>query len=76
MAKATLNAVINVNRSITVTRSTDDALGSDIAALVFDDTAAVLDVVEAIAALTRAFHRERSKVNELPDYPLSGTSDE
>ena len=57
MAALTWQAVIGKSGIVTVTRSTDDAIGSATAALVIDNTATWQSVDKAIRALKRAVSR-------------------
>ena len=74
MAALTLQAVIGKRRSVTVTRSTDDAIGSAVAALVIDNTATWFDVDHALRALMRAVDRHRSTDSVPADVATSGAS--
>lgn len=74
MAAVTLQAVINANRSVTVTRSTNDGIGLATAALVVDSTAGKHDVQKAVEALERALSRDFSAASTPAGLPTSGTS--
>ena len=74
MAALTFQATINANRSVSVAKSTADAIGSATAALVVDNTANKTDVVKAARALIRALNRENAKADAPADIPTTGTS--
>ncbi len=76
MAALTFQATANNNRSHAVVKSTDDAIGSAAAALIIDDTATKIDVMDAVRACMRALSRETGKVNSPADIPTSGTTTE
>lgn len=76
MAALTLVGAITPSRQITVTYSTDDAIGSGVAALVIDNTAGEMDVAKVIKALVRSYHRSRSKSSKVSSIPTTGTTAE
>lgn len=69
-----MQATVNADRSTTVAKSTDDAIGSATAAFIFDNTASKLDVTKAYEALGRALRREFGKASDPADVPTSGSS--
>lgn len=74
MAALTMQAVISADGIVTVTRSTDDAIGSATAAVIFDDTATWFSIDKALRALRRAVDRNRSAYIKPSEVPTSGTS--
>ena len=74
MAVGTYLGAIGSGRKVTVTRSTDDALGSATAGIVFDTTADEFDVIKTLRACIRAFDRARSKVAKISSISVTGTS--
>ena len=74
MAKLTMQAVANNDRTHTVTKSTDDAIGSAVAAIIFDDTKTKIDIMDGLRALMRAVSREFGKTSLPSEVPTSGTS--
>ena len=73
MAALTFQAARANDNTHTVTRSTDDAVGSAAAALVIDNTLTKLEVIDAINALLRHWHRQSGKVNSPADIATSGS---
>ena len=76
MAKFTLNAAVQVDGSHIATRSTDDALGTDIAALIFDGTKTKYEVQQGVAALMRNLNRLFLRTDKPSEIPLTGTDRE
>ena len=76
MAALTLVGTITPSRQVTVTYSTDDAIGAGVAALVIDNTAGSFDVEKVIAGLVRSFHRQSSKYSSVAGIPTTGTTAE
>lgn len=76
MAALTLNAAVQVDGSHIVTRSTDDAIGSDVAALIFDDTKTKYEVQQGVAALIRNLNRLFAKTDKPSEVPITGTDRE
>ncbi len=74
MAALTFNAAVQAEGNHIVTRSTDDAIGSDAAALVIDDTLTSYQIRQAVSALMRALNRAMSKTNLPAEIPTTGTS--
>lgn len=74
MAVVTYVGGIGSGRKVTVTRSTDDALGSGTAAILFLSTASEFDVAKALKACMRAFRRARSKASKVSSMATTGTS--
>lgn len=77
MAALTMQATVDAggDRSVTVVKSTDDAIGSATAALIFDNTLADrYEVMKAAEALLRALRREFSKVSTPAGVPTTGSS--
>jgi len=73
MAALTFQAVLNNDNTHTITRSTDDAIGSATAAIIIDDTATKIDVMDAVRALLRQLNRQNAKNTEPSEIPTSGT---
>ena len=63
MAKLTLVAAVQVDGTHIITRSTDDAIGSNMACLIFDDTKTKYEIQQAVGALMRHLSREFLKSN-------------
>ena len=76
MAALTLVGAITPSRQVTVTYSTNDAIGSGVAALVIDNTAGSLDVAKVLKALLRSYNRQASKYSTVAGIPTSGTTAE
>lgn len=76
MAALTYQAAANADNTHTVTRSTDDAIGSAAAALIVDSTLSKYEVRQAVKALLRALGRDEVNGSAPADYPTSGTSTE
>lgn len=76
MAALTFNAAVQADNTHIVTKSTDDAIGSDAAAVIVDSTKSKIEVMAALQAAMRAVGREFAKVNSVADVPTSGTSTE
>lgn len=74
MAALTLQAVVNTDRTHTVTKSTADAIGSAVVALVIDNTATKIDVMDGLKAAMRAVSREFGKVDSPADVPTTGAT--
>ena len=76
MAKLTMQAVANNDRTHTVTKSTDDAIGSAVAAIIFDDTKTKYEVQQGIAALNRNLSKLFLRTDKPSEVPTSGTDRE
>ena len=74
MAALTFQAVNGKNGKITVTRSTDDAIGSATAALVIDSTATWYAVDKAVRGLVRALNRMHGTDSKPSAVATSGAS--
>ena len=74
MAALTMQATANTDRTHDVVKSTDDAIGSAVAAVIFDDTATKLDVMDGLKACMRAVSREFGKTNLPSEVPTTGTT--
>lgn len=74
MAALTLQAVISANGQVTVTRSTDDAIGAATAALIIDNTASWHSVDKAVAALKRHLSRMHNSDSKPSAIATSGSS--
>ena len=76
MAKLTLVAAVQVDGSHIITRSTDDAIGSNVAAFIFDDTKTKYEVQQGIAALNRNLSKLFLRTDKPSEVPTSGTDRE
>ncbi|MGD9724407.1 MAG: hypothetical protein AB7U76_24475 [Pirellulales bacterium] len=76
MAALTLQAAITPSRQVTVTYSTDDAIGAATVALVIDNTANPMDVSKCIKALVRSYNRQKAKNSKVSTIPTTGTTRE
>lgn len=76
MAAVTIQGAIQTAREITCTWSTDDAIGTATAAIIFDSTATKQDVQKALNACMRAFSREALQNDDPADFRTSGATDE
>ena len=74
MAALTLVGTITPSRQVTVTYSTDDAIGAGVAALIIDNTAGSFDVEKVIAGLVRSYHRQSSKASSVGGIATTGTT--
>ena len=74
MAALTLVGTITPSRQVTVTYSTDDAIGAGVAALVIDNTAGSFDVEKVIAGLVRSYHRQSSKASSVGGIATTGST--
>ena len=74
MAALTFQATANPERSHDVVRSTDDAIGSAVAALIIDNTATKLDVMDGYKALGRALSRAFGTDSSPADIATTGTT--
>lgn len=68
MAAKTFGATPNNDRSHAVTVDTADAIGTNTAAIIVDDTATKLEVMDAIRACLRAINRKNLKFQSPADY--------
>ncbi len=73
MAALTFQAAPANDNTHTVTRSTDDAIGTADAALIIDNTLTKLQAREAISALLRHWSRQSGKVNSPADIATTGS---
>lgn len=76
MAVLQYGATVNAKRNVTVTASTDDALGAYTAAILIDNTANFFTVVQALAGALRRFHRDKSKNSKVSTIATSGATTE
>ena len=74
MAALTYQATVNTDRTHDVVRSTDDAIGSAVAAVVIDNTATKIDVMDGLRALMRAVSRDAGKADSPADFSTSATT--
>ena len=74
MAALTFQAVNEKSGKITVTRSTDDAIGSATAALIIDSTATWYAVHKAVRGLNRALRRMNMTDSKPSAIATSGAS--
>ena len=74
MAALTFQAVISADGKITVTKSTDDAIGSATAALVIDSTATWYAVDKSVRAILRALNRAHGTDTKPSAVATSGAS--
>ena len=72
MAALTFRAVVNTDRTHTVTRSTGDGIDTATAALIVKNTVTKLEVMDAVRALLRHLSRQMGKVNSPADIPTTG----
>lgn len=73
MAALTFQAVLNEDNTHTVTRSTADAIGAATAALVVDNTATKIDVMNAVRALFRHMNRQNAKTSAPSSIATTGS---
>ena len=73
MAALTFQAARANDNTHTVTRSTDDAIGSAAAALIMDNTLTKLEVRDAVNALVRHLNRQDTKNSSPADIATSGS---
>lgn len=76
MATLTLNASINADGSVTVTRGTGGALSGSVAFLIDNTLASKLEMWKLIEAIERALSRDDNGVVKPANLPTSGTSTE
>ncbi len=74
MAALTMQATKNEEGSHQVVRSTDDAVGSAEAAIIYDNTGTKDEVLSALRALMRAVSRDFGGVSSPADVSTSATT--
>lgn len=74
MAALTYQAVRATIGGHTVTASTDDAIGSAIAAVVIDDTKTKDEVMQALKAIMNRIRRDGLKSNLPSEFAVSGAT--
>jgi polysaccharide deacetylase 2 family uncharacterized protein YibQ len=77
MAALTFVTTRTANRnSHTVTKSTNDAIGAGVVAVVIDNTKTKYEVDRALKATLRAIARQMGKVVTVDDIPTTGATTE
>lgn len=76
MAVLQYGGVLTTKRNVTVTASTDDALGSYVAAILIDNTANHFDVVQVLEATLRRYRRDKGKNSKVSTIATSGATTE